>query len=227
MRFFNYFLLNIGVLLITTSNLAIAQAEYVQEIDCKAWGTEQVVSPSVNTIQHYIFKPRVVERSDDNNLTSLTPENQQPGYIQNTVALRWNVKDKRISYTVTFRNIFDEEIYKTTLTGCALLIYPDSLLKQEETKALTVAIARTEGAEPRTETLYHLKPLADEERTNWLNQLSTCEELECKLNTLAAKGYLLDVLTLLELEKLKTDPDPTLLSKYWELVTILKKSYGY
>ncbi len=220
---------------------AIAQVKYVSPLSCFTWGPDQfldyetvrrnappevqgpyqpVTSPSLQSYQSF---------GQDRSIYSWLSDDQHYKYINNVQVIRWTINDQKIPYKITITNLYDEELYSiTTENSCGIILFPDSI--DTQMPYIQVKI-KSSNPSVRLETynfsLVSLKPRDKDERLNILKELQACNSLECKIEKLKSHhNTTLDILSLLELEKMKDRQNKSIDKLYWEFVSQIRYEFS-
>ncbi|MEO1053339.1 MAG: hypothetical protein AAFX87_22085 [Bacteroidota bacterium] len=81
-------------------------------------------------------------------------------------------------------------------SGCAAVIYPDLILRDEKLDLIILKIERERKGSFNWGLKYVLKPMESRPRKEILSKLKACPDIDCKLNELMARKLYLDALSL-------------------------------
>jgi len=170
----------------------------------------QVYSPSQSSYHNYTNNKKVYSWNPYSN-----------DYINNIQVIRWTIQDDKSLYKFVVSNIYDEIIYEVASDkSCGLIIFPDSIIdygtlhieikpKDPEYFPLIGNFARR----------LLISKMDDPQRLSILKEIQSCTTLECKIEILKSYDKTLDILSLLELEKMRDPLNPIIDKLYWELVS--------
>jgi len=219
-----------------------AQVKSISPLSCSTWGPDQFLD--FETVQR-AAPPRPYERypavytpgastyesfGKNRGVYAWHPDNVPYHYINNVQVLRWNICDNQ-TYRIFITDMFDSILYSApTTNSCGLIIFPDSLTAFHKRFFIRILPSdkKTLGGDLRVINFSSIEliPREEEERLAVLNQLKSCNNLECKIKILKEQKATLDILSLLELEKLKDPTNKNIDKLYWEIVSQIRYEYS-
>lgn len=240
MKFFLFFILAAFAL-----NDAFAQVQPFAPLSCFTWGPDQYLN--FETTQHNAVPevqgkyktadsdPPTVSQYEafgkDRAVYSWLPDDQQYAYINNVQVIRWNIQDDK-PYTIYIMNIFDETLYSvSTENSCGVILFPDSIETMKNMLVVKIKYADQQDIRAGLRVINFsqvvLLPRKQEERFSILKELQACNSLECKIEKLKSYKATADILSLLELEKMKDPKNKAVDKLYWEFVSQRRYDFAH
>lgn len=223
---------------------ATAQVKAFAPLPCSTWGPDQYLSyeevqriAAPDPLGKYMAvtstssAARYETFGKDRNVYSWLPDTDHYSYINNVQVIRWNIVDKETVFKFIVKNIFDDELYSVSSeNSCGVIIFPDSIQTQNNIVFIAIKpqdIDFSDQLKVINFSHVELHPRKKEERLAILDQIKACSTLECKIEKLKAYNAILDMLSLLELEKMKDRQNKTIDKLYWEIVSQIRYKYSY
>jgi hypothetical protein len=227
-----------------TSYHAFAQVKAFSPLSCFTWGPDQFLDfetvqrnalPDLLGPYNYTLNPSPSSYESfgkNRGVYSWLPDTDRFQYINNVQVIRWNFVDTQTPYEITVKNIFDEALYSTsTENSCGVIIFPDSINTIDNIilihiKANTDQYERGDQLKMINFSHVELRPRNKAERLATLKELQSCSSIACKIEKLKADHATLDILSLLELEKMKDPKNKDIDKLYWEIVSQIRYEFS-
>jgi len=220
---------------------ASAQVKAFAPLSCYTWGVDQFLD--FETVQRLgPFQPPYTAGrpynatsyqsfGEDREVYSWLADDQRYQYINNVQVIRWNINDRDTRYKITVSDMFDEEFYSlSTENSCGIIIFPDSIEAQKDVVFVKIRTEDQRNMRAGINVInfghVELHPKDKAKRLSILQELQSCTSLECKIEKLKAHNALLDILSLLELEKMKDRQNKDIDKLHWEIVSQIRYEFS-
>ena len=214
---------------------SFAQVKMIAPLPCNTWGNDQFLSyeeidgmmpkqkePGKHKYMSYNYQ------SEDNynsypSKNKIYSWNLDRGYeyINNIQVIRWIIQENTSFYKISVLNIYDELLYEIENDNtCGIIIFPDSVSTNSEKQVIIIEIKpRSSDNKLLMNNFSKIFIEPSPQKLSILKEIQGCTTLECKIEVFKLYKKNLDILSLLELEKMRDPQNKQIDKLYWKFIS--------